>query len=472
MGDVINMKWADQLKLEGILCKGYGVLPKYAMCDSDLPLVSKAIYAYFCSLAGNGSTTFPGRDTIVARLHINKESYYKYLKSLEDQGYITRTRQTNALGQFSHNIYKIEEFPKKFQAERNSGTVAFDGIKAAGYGLIPRAVMMDDRLDAKSKAIYAYFACFTGRGEAAFPKVDAILYHLGITYKTYHKYYTALVNLNFMKVSQRHEDGRLGSNYYTLLNNPDEAQAVSIHESSKTRTVSFTKPRQNRRQISKIPDMDKNAGIQDVHELGKIPDKVEIIAPEQISQLGKIPDGAYQDRENQNERKQDNVKQDKTKKDTIIPSSFIPSASNTNFENYQSIYLSDTELIDKMDRISIRKFLYNRLGFPQAFKDTLYFEDVFHLIDLVAVTLAQKAPFYRIGGENKTREDVVNTFISLEVECYEYVAAQMQDTSRKIKNPVAYYLTALYNSAATIGICKKQLENDEFFFPPEWEVGN
>lgn len=477
MGDIIKMKWADQLKLEGILCKGYGVLPKYAMCDHELPLVSKAIYAYFCSLAGSGDSTFPGRDTIVARLRINKESYYKYLKFLEEQGYITVTKSTNALGQFSHNIYKIEEFPKKFKEERKrAGTVAYDGIKSAGYGQIARAVMMDDRLEAKAKAIYAYFACFTGPGEAAFPEVKTILYHLGLTYKTYHKYYSSLIKLNFIKVTQRHKDGRLDSNFYTLMTNPDEAQAISIHESSKTKVVSFSKP-QGPRQVGKKPDTDKPVAAQGVHQVGKIPDTGETLGREALSQIGKFPDEEFPDREKQDMEIQDGEeqlaeKQDKKNVDTINPSFVIPSSSSPSSLDHQSIYPSETERIDAMDRRQKRKYLLDSLGFPQAFRDTTNFEDVMNLINLVVITLEKRTPTIRVGSRDLPREEVVETLVGLELECYEYVAAQMQNTTRKIVNPVAYYLTALYNSADTIGVCMKQLENDDFCFPPDWNIGS
>ena len=58
--------------------------------------------------------------------------------------------------------------------------------------MIPKAVMVDQRLPIKSKGIYAYFASFTGAGNHAFPKKETILYHLAISENTYYKFYKIL----------------------------------------------------------------------------------------------------------------------------------------------------------------------------------------------------------------------------------------------------------------------------------------
>ena len=66
------------LCVEGVNCKGYGLLAKYAMMDHELSLESKTVYAYLCSLSGSGTYTFPCRDTILNDLQICKSAYYKY----------------------------------------------------------------------------------------------------------------------------------------------------------------------------------------------------------------------------------------------------------------------------------------------------------------------------------------------------------------------------------------------------------
>ena len=48
----IQTDWAEVLRTKGIRARGYGIVPKYAMQDTDLELTDKALYAYLCSLPG------------------------------------------------------------------------------------------------------------------------------------------------------------------------------------------------------------------------------------------------------------------------------------------------------------------------------------------------------------------------------------------------------------------------------------
>ncbi len=62
MRDVLSfVDFGDQLRIQGVNCKGFGILPKYVMLDPDLTIEAKTIYAYFCSFAGNGNSTFVER---------------------------------------------------------------------------------------------------------------------------------------------------------------------------------------------------------------------------------------------------------------------------------------------------------------------------------------------------------------------------------------------------------------------------
>ena len=231
MDNVITLQFIDELKIEGINYKGYGVIPKFVMLDSDLTIEAKGIYAYFCSYAGAGNTAFPSRDRILLDLPLGKDSYYKHFNVLTLQGYISVTQSHSGGGRgngFSKNIYTLIANPKKFidkpeDAKNNQAYVRirFGGLSAAGFGFIPKAIMLDPRLDLKAKAIYAYFCSFAGSGNAAFPKISNILFHLGITEKTYYKYFRELQAGNYITPVQRYIDGRLSVNDYYLNNNPD-----------------------------------------------------------------------------------------------------------------------------------------------------------------------------------------------------------------------------------------------------------
>ena len=235
MNNVIKSDFVDELKVEGIKYKGYGILPKYVMIDPDLTIEAKGIYAYFCSFAGSGNTAFPSRDKIVSDLQINKDTYGKHFKIITSQGYI-EVKQDNQGGKgkgFSKNIYTLISNPKKFtekpeDKKHNQAYVRirFGGLEAAGFGFIPKAVMLDSRLSLKAKAIYAYFCSFAGSGNSAFPKHNTILYHLGITPPAYYKHFNLLIECNYITTVQRHINGRLSINDYYLNENPDNSEKM------------------------------------------------------------------------------------------------------------------------------------------------------------------------------------------------------------------------------------------------------
>ena len=286
------ISFGDQLKVEGINFKGFGILPKYVMLDPDLSIEAKTIYAYFCSFAGNGSATFPGRDKILSDLPMSKDAYYKHFRQLTDQGYITVEQQGGNSGAiFGKNIYTLVSNPKKF-SEKPEDTkhglaysrIRFSGLKAAGFGMIPKAVMIDPRLPVKAKGVYAYFCSFTGSGNNAFPKKEKILFHLGIAEKTYYKFYKLLTELNYITAVQRHIDGRLQVNDYYLNDTPNAANAQK-------KTVFSCSTQDSKKQDTELE-------IQD----GK----------KQDTEL-EIQDGKKQDTEKQDTQIQDSKKQDTNK---------------------------------------------------------------------------------------------------------------------------------------------------------------
>jgi len=229
----LDCSFSDQLRIEGVNFKGFGIIPKYVMLDPDLSIEAKTIYAYFCSYAGNGNTTFPSRDKILVDLPMSKDAYYKHFRQLTDQGYITVQQDKGDRSSFANNVYTLVSNPKKFEDKPEDtkhalaySRIRFSGLKAAGFGMIPKAVMLDPRLTVKAKGIYAYFCSFTGSGNNAFPKKEKILYHLGITHNTYQKFYKLLTDLNYITAVQRHIDGRLSVNDYYLNDTPDEANAT------------------------------------------------------------------------------------------------------------------------------------------------------------------------------------------------------------------------------------------------------
>ena len=90
-------KFVNLLKVEGINFKGFGIIPKLIMFDKNISLEAKAIYAFFASHAGNGTSSFPGRDYILKSLNMSKNAYYVHYNQLLEQGYIKVEKNNSRL---------------------------------------------------------------------------------------------------------------------------------------------------------------------------------------------------------------------------------------------------------------------------------------------------------------------------------------------------------------------------------------
>lgn len=476
MGKTIEIK--EVLKTRGLESMGYGQLPQYAMRDTDLPLTAKAIYAFLCSMAGSGDTTFPSRDTIVSRLKIGKNVYYKYRKMLIDQGYISVEQHKNELGFFYRTDFIIEDRPKKFAADkryqddisRTYGTITFTGIKAAGYGNICRTVMYDDRLSVKAKGLYAYFISYAGAGNQAAPAQKTILYHLGINADSYHKYLSELTALNYLIVTQRHENGRLSGNDYCIVSNPDEEKAVKPTWTSKKRVILMDTARRGHQEPKK-GDTDETLAPQGIHQEPKKRDTDETPVPQGFYQEPKIEDTVFQDTAAEDTVNQATGKQDTAFRDnTIITSSSKISSSNSSSFKHQSIYPSISQQtaqahwIDMMDRKEIKEYILDQIDYF-AFSGPEYHnrnaDTILSLVDLVAATIARKSPTIRIGREEKPRCEVIDVLLSLGWEHYDFVVDSVQRQTGHIRNVPAYYLTALYTSIESLDLCiNRQVDED------------
>lgn len=100
---------SDILKVQGRMTMGYGIIPKMVMQDKRLTIEAKAIYAYFCSYAGAGTTAFPSRDKIIKDLQLGVKRYYNHLNLLKDYGYIEVEQKIDSNGKFKRNIYTLVE---------------------------------------------------------------------------------------------------------------------------------------------------------------------------------------------------------------------------------------------------------------------------------------------------------------------------------------------------------------------------
>ena len=110
MSKTNHEKFTNILEVEGINAQGFGMIAKMVMLDQRLTIEAKAIYSYFCSYAGGGSTAFPSVSKIVYDLKISKTRYYKHFDSLVECGYIS-VRQNKEGNKFANNIYTLNTNP-------------------------------------------------------------------------------------------------------------------------------------------------------------------------------------------------------------------------------------------------------------------------------------------------------------------------------------------------------------------------
>lgn len=96
------------------------------------------------------------------------------------------------------------------------------GVRCSGYGIIPKAVMLDLDLTIQAKAIYAYFASYSGGGESAFPGRDKILADLRMNKDAYYKHFKQLQEHGLILVEKDHSSSttKFTRNIYTLVESP------------------------------------------------------------------------------------------------------------------------------------------------------------------------------------------------------------------------------------------------------------
>ena len=437
MGDVVQVSWADVLRIEGVDAKGYGSIPKLIMTDPEIPYRAKAIYAYFCSHAGDGTRAFPGRSTILHDLSLSKDSYYSNFKVLERTGYISVQKRAGESGQFPHNVYTLERNPKKLAdyvpPSGDGSRLRTKGIKAGGYGDIPRMVMTDARISLKGKALYAYFASFSGAGDVAFPKQQDILYHMNISASTYQKAIKELVALNYIEVEQQVVNGRFAKCLFYLCDNPDEAKGAAEIERRQKVYADRAMPTGKRGEVRR-----------------RTP------AAEASAPHGKKPDTAKSDM-----GKPDMEKSDTGKQDTTINSFTINSFTNishsisepSNFQKSATLELFDELIDDDEKREYIKREL---LGFPlvprtvhlERYQTDVVIsyneEHISLLVDLIVE--CSHLPQITVGGQSIPRAIFMERFLDLGLDDLQYVVDSVSQYVHSIKNLKNYYITSLYNA--------------------------
>ena len=106
----------------------------------------------------------------------------------------------------------MENFKDVLQAE---------GVRARGYGIVPKLVLQDKRLTIEAKAIYSYFCSYAGAGITAFPTITKLCFDLNISKDRYYKHFNFLKEFGYITVIQaRKDNNKFSHNIYTLVEKP------------------------------------------------------------------------------------------------------------------------------------------------------------------------------------------------------------------------------------------------------------
>lgn len=212
------------LKNEGILVKGFGLVYKGVLQSKDLNLKAKAIYAYLCAFAGNSNKCYPSVKKITNDLNIDYQTFLKYREELESKGLIRIEREKNKFN--ANNVYIIEINTENikinlcYEDNYESNIRKHKDIKKYGFGIISRAIMMDNSISINAKAEYAYLCSLAGTTNNAFPALKRILANLKISINTYYKAFNELVAKGYIKVIQRRNKGKFSINDYYICEKP------------------------------------------------------------------------------------------------------------------------------------------------------------------------------------------------------------------------------------------------------------
>ncbi len=227
------------MESNGILSKGYGIVPKLVMLEGGLSIDAKALYAYFCAYAGNSFSCYPPRSKILNDLGFSPATYYSYLRELQDGGYIDVKKHKTSRQEWCNNrIILLQNPPIMAKAaekhRRRFGITG--GLRDYGYGRVPLAVMTDRRISRKAKAMYAYFCAFAGSKSICMPQIDFTLSFLHICLNSYYKYLNELLCYHYIMVFHRkNEYGRYISNSIMLNPMPDHAEGLLQLEERRAR---------------------------------------------------------------------------------------------------------------------------------------------------------------------------------------------------------------------------------------------
>lgn len=91
-----------------------GSVEQRVMRSEKVSYGAKALYGYLASFAGEKDECFPALATILKETGLSKNTFYKYIKELEELNVIKRTQRFG-----KSTVYKFVDYLKNFRANKN-----------------------------------------------------------------------------------------------------------------------------------------------------------------------------------------------------------------------------------------------------------------------------------------------------------------------------------------------------------------
>ncbi len=428
------LNFPDILRLEGVMAKGFGVICKYPMQDTDLDISAKAVYALLCALAGNDHCVFPSRDKIMDWLGMGRGRYTSGMKQLKEQGYIIVEQVKGNASRFAHNSYTIVSNPKKFveqQYDSDGGelTFAFSGLKSAGYGMLPRMVMFDQRLSCTAKVIYAYLASYSGAGKVAFPKSEITCWHLGLNKDTFFKHLKQLVETNYItREKRRNSHGQMCATSYHLNDCPD------LNAVAQGRSEGKQVPYPKNRATEPSPKKRATEKPATVEPAAVKPTTVQptTVQPPTVDPTPENPP-------------------------ITINSSSINSSTKNNFSKINPSMTNAPHWTDGMSLTEIKDEIIASLDLElytpnvrSSYKITMTDAAIGQFIDIIAEFIYSRQASILVRGTQYTREEAISRLLGLSLNEYQVVFDRISQVSNPIKNRRKYILASLVTALEDI----------------------
>ena len=369
--------------------------------------------------------------------------------------------------------------------------------------------MTDSRLNAKAKAVYAYFASFTGTGTAAFPSRFVLLQDLNISIAAYYKYLNQLKEAGYLATKQRVTRLRFSVNEYYLLDGQTEPNTADDKANNAKPGIIVNPCTQNRDTIeskelkhsldyveNSVENSEENVENSiTVNPCAKNRDTIEGII---VNPCANFPYTINRDTTNNkyinNISLYLSIKQEKNfeqmfdrmdRTESECKKQEREPQEKQKRQDPETNYHCQTENRPKQKKNNMTDWTDRRQRCTgpanpcreeteQTLKLSLGYEDIpimyphidmtiiNNLVNLMVSTLCNNhGPSLRIGQRTYSREEVLKRFLSLNVEHLQYVLDCVKRTEGTIRNPKAYYLTALLNAPDTMELYyQRKVEED------------